>query len=36
MKDAGAFTCVNKERAVENIYQAIKDAVEDRRGVGAD
>ncbi|HYJ14805.1 MAG TPA: response regulator transcription factor, partial [Candidatus Limnocylindria bacterium] len=36
MKDAGAFTCVNKERAVENIYQAIKDAVEDRRETAAE
>ncbi len=36
MKDAGAFACVNKERAVENIYQAIKDAVEDRRGTAAE
>ena len=31
MKAAGAFTCVTKETAVENIYQAIKDAVEERR-----
>jgi DNA-binding NarL/FixJ family response regulator len=36
MKAAGAFTCVTKERAVENIYQAIKDAVEDRRRTTAD
>ncbi len=33
MKDAGAVTCVTKERAVEDIHQAIIDAVEERRGV---
>jgi len=36
MKAAGAFTCVTKETAVENIYQAIKDAVEERRRATAD
>ncbi|MGZ9272515.1 MAG: response regulator, partial [Candidatus Binatia bacterium] len=36
MKAAGAFTCVTKETAVENIYQAIKDAVEERRRAAAD
>jgi PAS domain S-box-containing protein len=36
MNAAGAFTCINKETAVENIYQAIKDAVEERRGAAAD
>ncbi|MGZ9125948.1 MAG: response regulator, partial [Candidatus Binatia bacterium] len=36
MKIAGAFTCVTKERAAEDIHQAIVDAVEERRGVVAD
>ncbi len=36
MKAAGAFTCVTKERAAEDIHQAIVDAVEERRGVAAD
>ncbi len=36
MKAAGAFTCVTKDRAAEDIHQAIVDAVEARRGVAAD
>ena len=36
MKAAGAFTCVTKERAAEDIHQAIVDAVEERRGVASD
>jgi DNA-binding NarL/FixJ family response regulator len=36
MKAAGAFTCITKERAAEDIHQAIVDAVEKRRGVATD
>ena len=35
MKSAGASSCVTKERAVEDIHQAIMTAVEERRGVAA-
>jgi signal transduction histidine kinase/AmiR/NasT family two-component response regulator len=35
MKAAGAITCVTKERAVEDICRAIKDAVEERKTVHA-
>ena len=34
MKTAGAFTCINKETAAENIYPAIKDGVAERRRAG--
>ena len=30
MKNAGAYVCVNKERAAEDIYRAIVDAVNQR------
>jgi PAS domain S-box-containing protein len=33
MKAAGAITCVNKERAVEDIRRAIMDAVEERKAI---
>jgi PAS domain S-box-containing protein len=33
MKAAGAITCVNKERAVEDIRRAILDAVEERKTI---
>jgi DNA-binding NarL/FixJ family response regulator len=35
MKAAGAITCVNKERAVEDIRRAIMDAVEERKTIHA-
>jgi PAS domain S-box-containing protein len=35
MKAAGAITCVNKERAVEDIHRAIMDAVEQRKTIYA-
>jgi DNA-binding NarL/FixJ family response regulator len=31
MKAAGAFSCITKERAVEELYRAIKDSVEAQR-----
>jgi DNA-binding NarL/FixJ family response regulator len=33
MRAAGAITCVNKERAVEDIRRAIMDAVEERKTI---
>ena len=36
MKAAGAFTCITKERAADDIHQAILDAVQERRGVVTD
>ncbi len=30
MKDAGAYACLNKERAAEDIYQAIVEAIDQR------
>lgn len=33
MRAAGAITCVNKERAVEDIRRAIMDAVEERKRI---
>jgi len=35
LKAAGAITCVNKERAVEDIRRAIMDAVEERKTINA-